>query len=134
MEEEKILYKDLSYKIVGILYEVYNELGYGFKEKYYEKAIIEYFLRKKIKFRCQTAYKILLKNKIIGINYIDFIIDDKIVLELKKGNYFSRQNLEQIKQYLQITGLKLAILSNFMPNGVKFIRVLNPNNLRNTNS
>ncbi|MFH0955690.1 MAG: GxxExxY protein [Candidatus Falkowbacteria bacterium] len=37
MKEDKILYKDLSYKIVGVLFEVYNKLGYGYKEKYYEK-------------------------------------------------------------------------------------------------
>lgn len=46
----------------------------------------------------------------------------------------SKQNLEQVKQYLQVTGLKLAILINFMPNGVKYIRVLNPNNLQKINS
>jgi GxxExxY protein len=129
MEEGKVIYKDLSYKIVGILFEVYNELGYGYKEKYYEKAIAEYFCKEKIKFREQAVFKVLLKDKIIAINYIDFIVDDKIVLEIKKGHYFSKQNLEQVKQYLQVTGLKLAILANFMPNGVKYIRVLNPNNL-----
>lgn len=56
--EEKILYKDLSYKIVGVLFEVYNELGYGYKEKYYEKAITEYFKKEKIKYKRQAAYKI----------------------------------------------------------------------------
>lgn len=128
------MYKDLSYKIVGILFEVYNKLGYGYREKYYEKAITEYFNQEKIKYKRQAAYKIAIKDKVIAINYMDFIVEDKIVLELKKGNYFSKQNLEQVKQYLQITGLKLAILANFMPNGVKYIRVLNPNNLQDTNS
>lgn len=126
---DKIIFKNLSYKIVGILFEAYNNLGYGYKEKYYEKAIAEYFKRGNVKFKRQATYKILLKNKVIGINYIDFIVDNKIVLEIKKGNYFSKQNMDQVKQYLKITKLKLAILANFMPNGVKFIRVLNPNNL-----
>lgn len=130
MEEDKILYRDLSYKIVGIMFEVYNELGYGYKEIYYERAISKYFEKEKIKFKRQAAYKIILKNEIIAINYIDFVIEDKIVLEIKKGHYFSKQNLEQVKQYLQVTGFKLAILANFMPNGVKYIRVLNPRNLQ----
>ncbi|MBI4779311.1 hypothetical protein HY797_02575 [Candidatus Falkowbacteria bacterium] len=51
MKEEKILYKDLSYKIVGVLFEVYNELGYGYKEKYYENAITECFNKEKIKYK-----------------------------------------------------------------------------------
>ncbi|MCK5460169.1 GxxExxY protein, partial [Candidatus Parcubacteria bacterium] len=105
----------------------------GYKEKYYEKAIAECFKKENIKFKQQAAYKILLKNKVIGINYIDFIVDDKIVLEIKRGNHFSKQNMNQVKQYLKITKLKLAILANFMPNGVKFIRVLNPNNLQKQN-
>ena len=49
MEKEKILYKELSYEIVGILFEVFNKLGYGYKEKYYEKAIEQCLLNKKIK-------------------------------------------------------------------------------------
>jgi GxxExxY protein len=134
MEDGIVIYKDLSYKIVGILFEVYNQLGYGYKEKYYEKAILEYLKKEKLIFKEQAAYRILWSGKVIGINYIDFIVEDKIVLELKKGHYFSKQNLEQVKQYLAITGFKLAILANFMPNGVKYIRVLNPNNLRNSNS
>lgn len=134
MEEGKVIYKDLSYKIVGILFEVYNELGYGYKERYYEKAVAEYFNKERIKFREQAAYRILLRDKVIAINYIDFVIDDKIVLEIKKGHYFSKQNLEQVKQYLQVTGLKLAILANFMPKGVKYIRILNPRNLQKLNS
>jgi GxxExxY protein len=60
-------------------------------------------------------------------------VEDKIILEIKKRNYFSKQNLEQVKQYLQVSGLKLAILANFTPSGVKYIRVLNPNNLRGVN-
>lgn len=133
MKEGKVLHKDLSYKIVGILFEIYNQLGYGLREKYYEKAISEYFKMENIKFKEQAAYKIFLKNKMIGINYIDFVVDDKIILELKTGRYYSKQNMLQVKQYLKMSGLKLAILANFMPNGVKFIRVLNPSNLQNSN-
>lgn len=133
MEEGKFLYKGLSYQIIGVLFEVYNELGYGYKEKYYERAIAEYFIKQKIKFRRQAAYKIFIKEKMIAVNYIDFIVENKIVLEIKRGNYFSKQNLEQIKQYLQLTNFKLAILANFMPNGVKYFRVLNPDNLLNKN-
>lgn len=58
-------------------------------------------------------------------NYLDFLVEDKIVLEIKKGNYYSKKNIEQVKQYLKVTNLKLAILANFTPSGVKFLRVLN---------
>lgn len=126
--EDKIIYRELSYKIVGILFGVYNELGYGYQEKYYERAIVESLTKAGIKFTKQASYKISFNGKIIGRYYIDLIIEDKMVLELKKGNYFSKKNIEQIKGYLKVTDLKLAILANFTFNGVKFLRVLNPNN------
>ncbi|MBU4331702.1 GxxExxY protein [Patescibacteria group bacterium] len=125
----KVIHKDLSYKIVGILFEVYNDLGYGYQEKYYERAIVKYLIAAKIKFKRQVSYLIKAKGEVIGRYYLDFLIEDKIILELKKGNYFSKRNIEQVKGYLKATGMKLAILANFTSSGVKFFRVLNPDNL-----
>ncbi|EKE18523.1 MAG: hypothetical protein ACD_9C00308G0002 [uncultured bacterium] len=124
-EAEKVIHKELSYKIVGTLFEVYNELGYGYKEKYYEKALMVALGEQKIKFKTQVPFALKFKEEIIGRNYLDFLIEDKIVLEIKKGKHFSRNNLDQVKQYLKITNLKLAILANFTPDGIKYIRVLN---------
>lgn len=123
--EDKIIYKELSYKIVGILFEVYNNLGYGYQEKYYVKAIAKCFEDASINFRQQAPYNISFHGEIIGRYYLDFLVDNKIVLEIKKGNYFSKQNMDQVKAYLKVTGMKLAILANFTSSGVKFLRVLN---------
>ncbi|MFA5777833.1 MAG: GxxExxY protein [Parcubacteria group bacterium] len=124
-QKDKVIYKDLSYDIVGILYDVYNDLGYGYREKYYEKAIIKCFEEKNIKFKNQVPFRLAYRGKIIGKFYLDFLVDEKIVLELKQGNYFPKRNINQAKEYLKTTGLKLAILVNFTSNGVKFLRVLN---------
>ena len=124
----KVIHKDLSYKIVGVLFDVYNDLGYGYQEKYYDRAVGKYFLAAKLKFKRQVPFKIAAKGDVVGRYYLDFIVEDKIVLEIKRGNYFSKRNIEQVKGYLKVTGLKLAILANFTPSGVKFFRVLNPNN------
>ena len=113
---------------MGVLFEVYNELGYGYQEKYYEKAIAKAFDKKGIKYKRQVAYKVRFKGEDIGIQYLDFLVEDKIILELKKGNYFSRRNIEQVKSYLNATNKQLAILANFTSTGVKSLRVLNINN------
>jgi GxxExxY protein len=131
--ENKVIYKELSYQIVGILFDVYNDLGYGYQEKYYEKAVSKYFVANSIRFQNQVPFKIAAKGEIIGRYYVDFIVENKIVLEIKKGNYFSKRNIEQVKGYLKATGLKLAILANFTPKGIRFIRVLNPANLKTNN-
>ena len=123
--KEKVVFKELSYEIVGILFEVYNELGYGYKEKHYERALMKVFSEYKIKFKTQAPFVIKFRDKVIGRNYLDFLIEDKIVLEIKKGNHFSKRNMGQVKEYLKVTGLKLAILANFTPAGIKYLRVLN---------
>jgi GxxExxY protein len=128
-EGNKFIHKELSYKIVGVLFNVYNDLGYGYQEKYYEKAISVYLENDNILYNQQAAFKITVKGEIIGRYFIDFIIENKIVLEIKKGNYFSKRNINQVKGYLKATGLKLAILANFTPSGVKYHRVLNPTNI-----
>jgi len=124
-KQDKIVYKDLSYKIVGLLFEVYNELGYGYKEKYYELALIKCLDSNKILYQRQLPCQLIFQGEIIGKYYLDFLIEEKIILEIKKGNYFSRKNIDQVKEYLKVTNKKLAILANFTSDGVKFLRILN---------
>ncbi len=123
--EEKVVYKELSYEVVGTLFEVYNELGFGYQEKYYKKAIQQAFIRNKINFKRQAPFILKFKGEKIGKYYLDFLIENKIVLEIKKGNYFPKRNIDQVKEYLKVTQLKLAILANFTSTGVKFMRILN---------
>jgi len=115
------------------MYEVYNELGYGYQEKYYGKAIEKSFLRSGIKFRSQVPYKIVFKGEVVGRYFLDFLVENKIVVEINNGRYFSKRNIEQVKRYLRATKLQLAIKVNFTPNNIKFFRVLNPLNQYPTN-
>ncbi len=128
MSEEKVIYKELSYKIVGILFEVFNELGYGYKEKYYQKAIALLLKENNILFQEQLLYRIKFRGKNLGNQFLDFLIEGKIILEIKRGNYYSKHNIQQVKQYLKVTNKKLAILANFTDKGVKTMRVLNIQN------
>jgi len=125
---DKIIHKELSYEIVGILYDVYNELGFGYSEKIYEIAIAKELAAKGKQFKRQASFIISYKGECVGRYYLDFIIENKIVLELKRGNYFSKKNIEQIKGYLAATKMKLAILAQFTANGVKIFRAFNPKN------
>lgn len=61
----------------------------------------------------------------LGKYFIDFLVENKIVLEIKKGNRFSRRDIEQVYAYLKLTNLKLGIIANFTNNGIKFKRIIN---------
>ena len=125
MDDQKVIYPELSYQIVGILYNVYNDIGYGYQEKYYQRALEVAFKEKEINFKSQSLVKLKYKDNRIGFYLIDFLIEDKIVLEIKSGNRFSKRNIEQTYAYLKGTGLKLGILANFTSNGIIFKRILN---------
>jgi len=122
---DKVIYKELSYEIIRILFDVYNNFGYGYQEKYYQKALEVEFQKMGMKYKSQCPYRIRYKGKILGRCFIDFIIDDKIVLEIKRGNHFCKRDFDQVIGYLKASGLKLGILAIFSPTGLRFKRVLN---------
>ncbi|MCX6745925.1 MAG: GxxExxY protein [Candidatus Parcubacteria bacterium] len=127
-----LVHKELSYEIIGALFEVFNELGYGYQEKYYEMALAKVLSRKGLKYLRQIKCDLIFENNKIGKYYLDFLIENKIVLEIKVGKRFTKQAFDQIIAYLKATNKKLGILALFTSNGIRFIRILNLNNKINT--
>jgi len=125
LKEKKLLYPELSYRVVGILFDVYNELGYGYQEKYYERAIETELKSKGINYKKQLYVPLEFKNQKIGNYFLDFLIEDKIVLELKKGDRFSKKNIDQVYGYLKVKNLKLGIIAQFSSTDLKFKRIVN---------
>jgi len=127
---EKIIYKDLSYKIVGIVYKVYNDLGYGYQEKYYKNAISLEFDKEHLGYNRKKEIKLNYSGKNIGRYFLDFIIENKIILEIKITNYFHSRDIKQILGYLKSAKLKLGILVLVTPNGIKCKRIINPTGIQ----
>jgi len=128
IKRKDLLHPELSYKIIGNAFDVSNKLGGGHHEKYYQRALAEAFFKNNLKFSQQTYFPLKYNDKIIGKNFVDFIVEDKIVVEIKKGNQFSKRHIDQVLEYLKLSGLKLAILINFGSSGVNFRRIINFNN------
>ncbi|MFA6136226.1 MAG: GxxExxY protein [Candidatus Paceibacterota bacterium] len=120
-----LLYPEVSYKIVGSAFDVYNNIGSGFKESYYQKGLKEAFIKNNLKFIEHPSFPLRYNNKIIGRKIFDFLVEDKIVVEIKKGERFSKMNIDQVLEYLKTKKLELAILMNFGKNGVQFKRIIN---------
>ncbi|MFA5128115.1 MAG: GxxExxY protein [Patescibacteria group bacterium] len=123
-----LLYPDLSYIINGILFSVYRQLGGGHKESYYQKAVATALRDKGIKFVEQYYVPLKYNNQIVGKYYLDFLIEDKIVLELKRGKYLVAKVIDQTNQYLKTLNLQLAIIACFTYTGVTPKRIININN------
>src|ERR1039458_8996861 len=93
---DDLIYPELSYQIVGILFSVFNELGYGYKEKYYQRAVSQELDRAGLPFEEQICFPVIFKGEVIGKQFFDFLIDGKVILELKQGNRFSRNDITQV--------------------------------------
>ena len=111
--KEKILYKDLSYKIIGLAMEVHTKLGYGFLEKVYENAVMILLEREEIHATQQAPIKVHFEGEIVGDYYADILVENKIILELKAIEKITDVHRAQTLNYLKATGLRLAILLNF---------------------
>lgn len=120
-----LIHPELSYKIIGCAFDVYNSIGSGHSEKYYQRALAEAFSRQRLNFNQQVNFPLKYKEKIIGRNFLDFLVDNKIVVEIKKGEHFSKTHIDQVVEYLKLSNLQLAILINFGIQGVAFKRIIN---------
>jgi len=127
IKRDDLVFPELSYAIVGILYDVYNNLGGGYQEKYYQRAIATALTDKGIVFKREAVVPLTYHGDDVGRYFLDFLIEDKIVLELKKGNHFAPSNISQIMGYLKSLNLKLGLLANFTNNGLYYKRIVNLN-------
>ena len=121
---DKLVYPELSYKIMGVLFKVHNELGFGYKEKYYQKAICGLLDKDGIKYTEQLKVDLKIENECFGRYFIDFLIEDKLVLEIKAVPKFSRKAVLQVLRYLKETGINLGILASFSKNELIYKRIL----------
>ncbi|MFH1326015.1 MAG: GxxExxY protein [Candidatus Falkowbacteria bacterium] len=123
--EEKIIYKDLSYKINGLIFQVHKDLGIYRNEKqcsdYFEKLLIK------------NNIKYIREYRFIDQQYgnkqvrcvVDFIIEGKIVLEFKSKNFITNEDYYQTQRYLVTLNLRLGVLVNFRQYRVTPKRVIN---------
>jgi len=123
--EDKVVYKELSYKVTGLLFKIHRELGRFRSEKqyadYYEKLLISEGVKYVREYRFEDfKYG---KGKVRCV--IDFIIEDKIILEFKTKDFITKEDYFQTKRYLVTLNLKLALLVNFRQKRLVPKRILN---------
>lgn len=116
-KNNKVIYPELSYQVNGICFEVHNTRGRYAREKQYGDALEAKFKEMGIPYQRELA---------VGdsANTLDFLIDNKIILEIKAKPIITRQDYYQLQRYLQATGMKLGILVNFRNQYLRPARVV----------
>src|SRR6266498_2489400 len=104
-----IIYKELSYKIMGILFSVHNQLGNRYQEKYYQRAVEQALIENNMQFKKELAVTLEYNGKKIGKYFLDFLVDNIIVLELKAVPRLNPKDFKQVLGYLKANNLELGI-------------------------
>jgi len=118
------LYSDLTYKIIGAAMTVHSTLGPGHPEEVYQKAL-EYELRdNKIPFESQKAVSILYKGSQVGLRYLDFLVDDKVIVEIKSASQIELLQQWQVLSYFAATPYEVALLIDFGKPKLEYKRML----------
>jgi GxxExxY protein len=120
----ELLYKQLSFDVVGAAMEVYNVLGSGFLEAVYQAAIEKELKLRGILFERKVKLPVSYKGDLIGEYEADLVVDGKIVVELKSVSRFNAAHEAQAIHYLTATGLQLALLINFGASSLEYRRIV----------
>lgn len=125
---KNLVYPKLSYEIVGALFDTYKQLGAGLPEKYYYKVFAQKLDERGLKYKGQFKVNIGGLPVSLGRFMLDYLVEDKVVVEIKVGPRILRQNVDQIMNYLRHADIKLGILARFSQGGVDTKRLLLGNN------
>jgi GxxExxY protein len=122
---KELLYKEESYKIIGICMNVHKELGRGLLEIVYKDALEYEFKLQKIPYEREKEYKIFYKDIILPHKfYADFVVYENIILEIKACSLIIDEFIKQTLSYLAIAKSPLGIIVNFGEESLKYKRVL----------
>jgi aspartyl-tRNA(Asn)/glutamyl-tRNA(Gln) amidotransferase subunit B len=124
--KSRIMLKNESYKLMSLLFEVHNKLGPIYKEKNYQDAIEVILKREGISYEREKNVKLKFENLEVSDFFVDFVIDNKIVLEVKTKPFISNDDIRQASRYIKSLNLPLAIIVNFKHQRLGFKRVVNP--------
>jgi len=108
-------YEDLTRRIIEIFYNVYNTLGYGFLEKVYENALVIEFNKSGVDARPQAPIKVVYDRQIVGEYFIDLLVENCVIVEIKAVKALLKEHEAQLLNYLKASEMEVGLLLNFGP-------------------
>jgi GxxExxY protein len=121
----ELLFKEESFKIIGVCMEIHKSLGMGLKEINYKDAMEIDFIEQGINYGREKKFVVKYKNKVLRNPYIaDFIVYDSVVIEVKSASAIIDSHLAQALSYLAVSGMKLALVINFGERSLTWKRIV----------
>lgn len=120
----ELLYKDLTYAVIGAAMEVHTILGPGFLESVYQAALARELTLRGIPFVQQVHLPVYYKEVLTGEYIADFVVDGKLIIEIKAVSRMNSAHTAQAMHYLAATGHRLALLINFGSGSLEHRRII----------
>jgi GxxExxY protein len=121
----ELLFKEESFKIIGVCMEIHKSLGMGLKEINYKDAMEIDFIEQGIDYNREKKFIVKYKDKTLRNPYIaDFVVYDSIVIEVKSASAIIDSHLAQALSYLAVSGMKLALVINFGERSLTWKRIV----------
>ncbi len=117
-------YQDVTEAIIGAAFEVYNNLGYGFLEKVYQKALQVELIRRGHSAEIEYPITVVYKGATVGEYFADLFVDRKVIVEIKVARKYNPQDEPQLLNELKATGVSVGVLINFGKEKVEFKRFI----------
>jgi GxxExxY protein len=114
-------YEDITHKIIGAAYRVYNSLGFGFLESVYKKAMVIELTRDNLRVEEEKPLKVYYNNQVVGDFYVDLFVE-QVIVELKSVQNLNMEHEVQLVNYLNGLNKEIGLLINFGPSGVQVKR------------
>jgi GxxExxY protein len=103
----------LAHQLIGAAISVHRELGPGFVESIYERALVIELAHRQIAFSQQPIQQVFYRNVLVGEHRLDLVVGGKLLVELKAVESINHQHLAQMLSYLRATGFELGLILNF---------------------
>src|SRR5687767_11072171 len=126
IEDEQYKYSDLTHKIIGCAMNVHTFLGNGFQEVIYQRALAYELSQANLNFARELEVDIFYKEKPepIGTRRVDFLVENKVLIELKATSQLDENHYAQVLNYLTAYKLEIGLLINFGEKSLKFKRFI----------
>lgn len=125
MSKKEYKFSDITHKIIGCAMKVHSKLGNGFQELIYQRALAIEFFKSDLAFEREHEMGIIYRGEQIGTRRADFLVEDKIMIELKAINKLEDVHIAQTLNYLEAYDLEIGLLINFGAKSLQFKRMIN---------
>ena len=121
---DKLLHRATTETIIGAAFEVHQELGYGFLERVYQRALQVELIRRGVAAEIERRIQVQYKGVVVGDYDADLIVADSVAVEIKVNPQYDKRDEAQLLNELKATGLKVGLLINFGRNRVEYKRLV----------